>query len=238
VVAAIVGQVEAAYSPGAVPEQIELQGAIRLGSRARSALRDGRYDEAARIFAQLEDGDRYIRAGFDAFTYRYEFGRSLMRRDRKAEAQAQLAKAVDLRPDHAAASYNLGLVLARLQRPLEAEDAIRRAVELEPDNAERRARLVLQVIENGKLDDAREELARILERDADHEAAAAALLELGPPVKLADEGASKRFGGLFSLFKTQGREATNGQNEGEAANSAAAILRQSMAPPPRRAKSA
>lgn len=232
VVTAIVGKVEKAYSPGE-GEEAETRGAIRTGSRVREALKAGNHPEAVRLFASLENRNRYLKAGWDEFNFRYEYGRALARCDFKAEAQAQLSHAVRLNPNSIGAVYNLGLLLARLGRPLDAEEVFQRAVELEPENMDRRSRYVVQLIVNGKVEAAAAGLTEILERQPGHEGALNALAELGleaaPQVDASPSGSLSR---LFAKLRKDIGEAK--PIDTATLNAAADALRHSMTAAPAR----
>ena len=153
VVDEIVDRVVEAYCPG-----IDLDGGAGGARRSQvlldDLLRDEKWLEAARIYEALARRNRYERWGMSAFSYHFDFGRTLLRGGALAEAHAQLARAVELDPSSIQATYNLGILLAKLQRPLEAEEYLRRAVTLMGVTPEIRRRLAAQLEGNGKVEEA------------------------------------------------------------------------------------
>ena len=63
-------------------------------------------------------------------------GSALDNKRKFAEAEAAFRKAIELKPDYAAAYNNLGNALREQKKLAEAEAAFRKAIELKPDYAE------------------------------------------------------------------------------------------------------
>lgn len=176
VVNEIVERVVRAYCPDLSPtEAFPTYGARRTGREIVRAQKGGNFALAAHHFESLQPKGRYLRAGYTEFTYRFEYGRLLMRIGHMAEAQVQLARAVALEPDQAEATHQLGRALARLQRPMDAEEWFRRAVALDPASPVYRMSLVNGLVENGDLEGAEAQLSEILAADPQHEGARTAL---------------------------------------------------------------
>jgi serine/threonine-protein kinase len=99
---------------------------------SKALLGAGRPAEAEEVLREL--APRQTDAHNPAF-YFY-FGTSQIGQQRYREAEAAYRKALELKPDLAAASSNLGVALSSQQRYAEAEAAYRKALELKPDLAE------------------------------------------------------------------------------------------------------
>lgn len=170
----IVDGVVEAYCPAAAEasRQTERVGAKRVVGEIRKALKEGDYERACALYGPLETRDRYTRAGFDKSTFRYEYGKTLLRIGSTAEAQIQLSRVVEIDPGSAQARYQLARALARLQRPLEAVDSFRRAVEIDPGSAELRLAYANQLSELGRDKEAEDEALAVLKGNADNSRAA------------------------------------------------------------------
>ena len=150
VVNEIVDRVVAAYCPSLMPAQTTEKAGRMTPALLREYLIESNFAAAAEMFSRLEKAQRYLDWGYTEFDYRLSYGKALAKLESIAEAQAQLAKAVEINPQDGDAQYSLGLVLAKLQRAIEAEECIGRAVALSPDSAEFRLRYARQLVANGK----------------------------------------------------------------------------------------
>jgi tetratricopeptide (TPR) repeat protein len=168
VVNEIVDRVAAAYMPGQTGGEANAEPIRMSRGYLRELLEEGDYAGAAQVFERLERGQRYLRWGYSEFDYRSAFGKALTRIESYAEAQSQLAKAVDLSPEDANSNFNLGLVLAKLQRVLEAEDYMARAVRLGPEDIDFRLRYAQQLIANGKSMEAASQLRLAAQQSPNH----------------------------------------------------------------------
>ncbi|OYX35521.1 MAG: hypothetical protein B7Y99_03145 [Caulobacterales bacterium 32-69-10] len=159
----IVDRVVEAYCPQLAPKpKAAPSAAYPKAATVMNALKTGDFAKAADLLADLGQRDDYVQAGFDEFTYRFEYGRTLLRLGSAAEAQAQLAAAVAAKPTSSDAIYQLARALARLQRPLDAEQAFRRAAELNPASVDIRLGLANQLSESGRFDEAEAEVQAVL----------------------------------------------------------------------------
>jgi tetratricopeptide (TPR) repeat protein len=127
----------------------------------QKATKEGDFARVAKLYATLDGARRFRKAGYDEFSFRFDYGRALLRTGAVAEAQAQLARAVQIDPNVAAAVHQLARALARLQRPLEAEETFRRACELAPDSPAFRLAWANQLMELGAYDDAEREMLTV-----------------------------------------------------------------------------
>jgi hypothetical protein len=176
VVDTIVDRVVACYCPDANPEEAwERVKPRRTPAELHNAIKAGDFDRAARLYGDLEPRDRFLRVGYDEVGFRYDYGRVLLRIGRIAEAQIQLARAVEIDPRHAHGQYQLARALARLQRPLEAVERFRLAAELSPGTLDMRLGHANQLTELGLLDAAEAEVLQALERHPEQERALALL---------------------------------------------------------------
>jgi len=99
----------------------------------------------------------------DEFELRHVRGTALRGLGEYAKAEAELRRAVALRPDHADSHYNLGFALARLKKLEAAREHLERAKELDPESADIRFQLgrVLQALQDRAA--AQKELAKFQE---------------------------------------------------------------------------
>ena len=77
-------------------------------------------------------------------------GSALQKLHRIAEAEQELRRAIQLKPDYAEAYCNLGTVHIDLGKLLEAEALIRRAVELRPNNIAALCNLARVLVDLGR----------------------------------------------------------------------------------------
>jgi tetratricopeptide (TPR) repeat protein len=176
VVNTIVDRVVAAYCPEANPEEVwDRVGPRKSPTEIHTAIKVGDFERAARLYGDLERGDRYLRAGYDEAGFRYDYGRVLLRVGRMAEAQVQLSRVVEIDPKHAHGQYQLARALARLQRPLEAVERFRRAAELSPGTLDMRLSHANQLAELGLFDAAKAEVREALKAHPEDERALALL---------------------------------------------------------------
>jgi len=164
----IVDRVVATYCPGLMPAQTTEKAGRLTPALLREYLIEGNFAAAVEIFSRLEKAQRYLDWGYTEFDYRMAYGKALAKLESTAEAQAQLAKAVEINPEDSDAQYSLGLVLAKLQRAIEAEECIGRAVALNPDSVEFRLRYARQLVANGKPHDAVGELRIATDQQPGH----------------------------------------------------------------------
>ena len=94
-----------------------------------------------------------------------------------AEAGAQAASAVSLKPDHAFAHLYRGLALRRLGRPAEALAALRAAVRYSPESADPHLHLGEALWEAGEREEARAQLRRAVELASEGDSRPQATLE-------------------------------------------------------------
>jgi tetratricopeptide (TPR) repeat protein len=180
VVESIVDRMVAAYGGSALAADVEAAQAAEDGAAApsdaaraaddlREELKSGRTRPTLRLFAFLDTPERLAKAGLDAFWFRYQYGRVLLKDDQPLEAEVQIAKALAIDPESANAHFASGLASAGLQRSLQAEAAFRRAVELDPDNAYYQARLAHEMIRNHRSQEAESVALRGLAASPDDE---------------------------------------------------------------------
>lgn len=133
---------------------------VQAGAKLREALRTGDVPEALKLFAFLDEKDRYKRAKFGEYVFRKTYGQALSEAGLDIKAIGQIERALAEMPTSAAMHFELGNVQSRLLRPREAEASYRRAVELNPDSGKYRQRLAARLIDNGAFDEAVAELTR------------------------------------------------------------------------------
>jgi hypothetical protein len=101
----------------------------------------------------------------DNYFMRTHLGLSYQRAGRLKEAQAELAAAVELRPDMALARDNLGMLEFASGKPVEAESRFREAMERAPGAARYRVHLVEALKRQGRVEAAAEEFRVLSEPD-------------------------------------------------------------------------
>lgn len=173
----IVDRVVERYCPNSVDDP-DLHGPLFAKAAAReirTAAKAKDFARAAELYHRLGVKNDYRHAGYDEFTYRFDFAKVLMRVSRVAEAQSQLAEALALNDTVAEAHYQHGRALARLQRPLDSERAFRRAVELDPTSIDHRLGWANMLSEMGDMAQAEQEVFTILQAHPGEPKAEAAL---------------------------------------------------------------
>jgi tetratricopeptide (TPR) repeat protein len=88
----------------------------------------GNFFQAEQLYRQILQADR---ACADAWCF---LGAACDAQGKSAEARTHYARAIELKPDYAAAHYNLGLALEHEGQLAEAAASYRRALQLQPDN--------------------------------------------------------------------------------------------------------
>jgi tetratricopeptide (TPR) repeat protein len=179
---AIVDRVVSAYCEGgakgaaALPDEdneavSELDGLDlkEAGLRLKAAIEAGDRAEALKLFAYLDEKDRYTRARLGEYYFRKHYGLTLAAAGSDIKALGQLERAVAEQPNSAATNYELGRLQTRLQRPREAEASFRRALQADPGSSKYRQRLVARLMDNGGYEEAARELARLVEAEPSDE---------------------------------------------------------------------
>jgi tetratricopeptide (TPR) repeat protein len=203
---AIVDRVVRAYCEGpaagsaAMPDEdddavVELDGVNlkEAGTRLKAAIADGDQAEALKLFAYLDEKDRYKRARFGEYFFRKTYGQALVGAGADIKALGQMERALAEKPGSASLNYELGNVQTRLQRPREAEASFRRAVELDPDQLKYRHRLAARLMDNGGYEEAARELARLAAADPSDERTRALLAD----ARARAGGGQAQAGGLW-----------------------------------------
>jgi Tfp pilus assembly protein PilF len=95
-----------------------------------------------------------VRRQPDNPSYSFHHGVTLFQRQNYERAEAAFRRAIDLRPDYAAAHNNLGCALYYRGKPGEAEAAFRKAIEQKPDLGLAIHHLGLALMRQGRFDEA------------------------------------------------------------------------------------
>jgi Flp pilus assembly protein TadD len=115
-------------TPAAEAETVDQPPAVVSYAEAEATYLEGRYDDAADLFAI------YTEQHPDNGWGHYMLGLSLWKDGSPAAAEEALRAALERDPDHVKSLVNLGRVLLELGRPDEARDLCERAVQLAPDS--------------------------------------------------------------------------------------------------------
>jgi tetratricopeptide (TPR) repeat protein len=145
--------------PGAGFEGLSLR---QAAARCREAVRSDDVPQALKLFAFLDEKDRYKRAGYSEFLFRKGHAEMLVKAGSDLKALGQYELALAELPDSAILHFELGNVKHRLQRRREAEACYRRAVELSPEVPRYRKQMAQLMVANGAFEEAIVELNRVL----------------------------------------------------------------------------
>ncbi|RME48116.1 MAG: tetratricopeptide repeat protein [Deltaproteobacteria bacterium] len=129
----------------------------------KALLAQGKLDGARNAFEAVVARDPLQT---EAYTL---LGVVFMRMGKIEDAQVNLAKALDLNPDLAAAHYNLALAIRGQRHRLpEALQHLEKAVALEPDDPDIREELARTYFEMGMYDEAANEMKRVIHDDPEN----------------------------------------------------------------------
>jgi serine/threonine-protein kinase len=130
---------------------------------SRALLVAGKADEAAEVLQELAHRKAHDHSPALFFYLAVaRFGQ-----ERYSEAEAACRKAINLKPDLAAAPSNHGAILRRRGKYIEAEAACRRAIDLEPDRAAAFSNLAGALLHQGKHGEAEAALGRAIDLKPD-----------------------------------------------------------------------
>jgi hypothetical protein len=146
-------------------------------ARLRAAIRARDVPESLRLFAYMDENDRYRRARMGEYFFRKAYGQALIAAGADIEALGQVERAAAVMPASASTLCELGNIQTRLQRPREAEASYRRAVEIRPESAKYRQRLASRLMDNGAYAEAVVQLIQVVAATPDDERAKAMLDE-------------------------------------------------------------
>ena len=142
------------FSAEASQEQI-IKKAIKFHQQGNTA-------EAAKHYQYL------INQGFNNYTVFANYGVILQKFGKLEEAELLTRKAIEIKPDIAAAHLNLGLILKQLGKLQEAELSLSTAIKLNPDYAEAYYNLGTILIDRSKLQEAELSLSTAIKLNSDY----------------------------------------------------------------------
>ena len=130
-------------------------------NKANKLHLQGNIKEAAKYYQY------FINQGFKDFRVFSNFGVILKDLGKLKEAELCQRKAIELKPDYAAAHSNLGRIYIDLLKYKEAELSTRKAIEIKPGYAEAHSNLGGILSELGKLEEAEQSLRKAIELEPD-----------------------------------------------------------------------
>jgi len=141
---------------------VQAQTAEELYTQGRAAYNDGRYAEAADLFAEVV---RLEPDNEDAYVF---LGLALRRLGQLEDAVAAYQSAIDLDPSYAIAYINLGVALRRLGQLEDAVAAFQSAIDLDPDYAIAYYNLGIALRDLGQLEEAVAAFQSAIDLDPDY----------------------------------------------------------------------